>query len=140
MGDIRDGIDVVTVVTEAPLSYSGVLVKIDSNTYIGEEGAGIYYEGKIVGMVTMEEYGSKMLAIGGVNKLTGKNGFVVARTIVKLSNGEAVELSVNNKIKLVLQAGKAPVINGNIEKRMRIGCGSATIGLFADRLKNLADE
>ena len=33
----RDGVDVVTTVTEAPLSYSGVLVKLDTNTYIGEE-------------------------------------------------------------------------------------------------------
>ena len=34
----KEGVDVVTVVTEAPLSYSGVTVKLDTNTYIGEEG------------------------------------------------------------------------------------------------------
>jgi len=33
-----DGVDVVTVVTEAPLSYSGMLIKIDTDEYIGEEG------------------------------------------------------------------------------------------------------
>ncbi len=33
-----DGIDVVTVVTEAPLSYSGIKLKIDTDTTIGEEG------------------------------------------------------------------------------------------------------
>lgn len=42
----RDGVDVVTTVTEAPLSYSGVLVKLDTNTYIGEEGDTVYCEGK----------------------------------------------------------------------------------------------
>ena len=34
-----DGIDVVTVVTEAPLSYSGIKVKIDTDMHVGEEGA-----------------------------------------------------------------------------------------------------
>ena len=70
----RDGVDVVTTVTEAPLSYSGVLVKLDTNTYIGEEGATVYCEGKPVGMVQTEEYGSKMIYVGGANRLTAKDG------------------------------------------------------------------
>lgn len=85
--------------TEAPLSYSGVTVKLDTNTYIGEEGDPVYRDGKVVGMVNTEEYGSKMIAVGGANKLTGPDGFIVARTIVELANGEEVELSVNKKIK-----------------------------------------
>lgn len=140
VSEVRDGVEVVTVVTEAPLSYSGVTVKLDTNTYIGEEGDPVYRDGKVVGMVNTEEYGSKMIAVGGANKLTGPDGFVVARTIVELANGEEVELSVNKKIKLTLQAGKAPIINGTQESKMRIGCGSATVGLFAKKMKEAVDE
>ena len=140
VSDVRDGVEVVTVVTEAPLSYSGVTVKLDTNTYIGEEGDPVYRDGKVVGMVNTEEYGSKMIAVGGANKLTGPDGFTVARTIVELANGEAVELSVNKKIRILVKAGEAPVINGVKEEKMRIGCGSATVGLFARKMKDAVDE
>jgi len=136
----RDGVDVVTVVTEAPLSYSGLIIKLDTNTYIGEEGDPVYRDNKIVGMVNTEEYGSKMIAIGGANKLTSDAGFATARTIVELANGEEVELKVNRKISLKLQAGKAPIIDGVEESIMRIGCGSATVGLFAKLMKEAVDE
>ena len=145
----RDGVDVVTTVTEAPLSYSGVLVKLDTNTYIGEEGDQVYCEGKPVGMVHTEEYGSKMIYVGGANHLTGKDGgFATARTVVALANGEEVELTVKTdagdgkkkNIKIVCQQGKAPIINGVQETTMRIGCGSATIGLLADVMKECVDE
>lgn len=107
----RDGVDVVTTVTEAPLSYSGVLVKLDTNTYIGEEGATVYCEGKPVGLVQTEEYGSKMIYVGGANRLTAKDGgFATARTICALANGEEVELSVRTEdkkvIKIVWPAGQ----------------------------------
>jgi hypothetical protein len=136
----REGVDVVTVVTEAPLSYSGVTVKLDTNTFIGEEGDKVYRDGKIIGMVNTEEYGSKMLTIGGANRLTSDGGFVTARTIVELANGGEVEVSVDKKYKIVMQAGKAPIINGVQEKKMRIGCGSATVGLFAALMKECVDE
>ncbi|MEG2118845.1 MAG: 6-hydroxynicotinate reductase, partial [Pseudoflavonifractor sp.] len=140
VSDVRDGVEVVTVVTEAPLSYSGVTVKLDTNTYIGEEGDPVYRDGKQVGMVNTEEYGSKMIAVGGANKLTGPDGFTVARTIVELANGDEVELSVNKKTKIKVQLGKAPVIDGVEESVMRIGCGSATVGLFAKKMKEAVDE
>ncbi len=136
----RDGVDVVTVVTEAPLSYSGVTVKIDTNTHIGETGATVYRQGLPVGIVATEEYGSKMLQIGGANLLTGKNGFVVARTIVELANGALVTLTVDKKIRLEVQAGQAPIIQGEKQQKMRVGCGSATVGLFAPKMKHAADE
>lgn len=136
----RDGVDVVTVVTEAPLSYSGLIIKLDTNTYIGEEGDPVYRDNKIVGMVNTEEYGSKMIAIGGANKLTSDAGFATARTIVELANGEEVELKVNRKTSLKLAAGKAPIIDGNAESIMRIGCGSATVGLFAKLMKAAVDD
>lgn len=140
VSELRDGVEVITVVTEAPLSYSGLIIKLDTNTYIGEEGDPVFRDGKQVGMVNTEEYGSKMIAIGGANKLTGTNGFTVARTIVELANGEAVELSVNKKTKILVQEGKAPIINGVKEEKMRIGCGSATVGLYAKKMKEAVDE
>ncbi len=32
---------------------------------------------------------------------------------------------------MVIQAGKAPIVNGVEEQRMRVGCGSAAVGIFA---------
>lgn len=140
VSECRGGVDVVTVVTEAPLSYSGLIIKLDTNTYIGEEGATLYRGNKPVGMVNTEEYGSKMLAVGGANRMTGDAGFVVARTITELANGEEVELTVDKKNKLKLQQGKALAVNGVRENLMRIGCGSATVGLFAALMKECVDE
>ncbi len=137
----QNDVDVVTVVTEAPLSYSGVKVKIDVNHYIGEEGAKVKRDGKIVGMVTTEEYGSKMLTLGGANLLShGNDGFIVAKTIVDLANGRSVTLKVDEGATLELQQGKTPVIDGKAEEIMRVGCGSATIGMFAPQLASVVDE
>lgn len=135
------GLDVITVVTEAPLSYSGVKVKIDTNLHIGEEGAKVKRDGKVVGMVTTEEYGSKMLTIGGANLLSnGNDGFIVAKTIVDLANSRRVTLKVENGSTLEVQQGHAPIIDGQIERLMRVGCGSATIGMFAKQLAKAVDE
>ncbi|NMB35218.1 MAG: 4Fe-4S binding protein [Firmicutes bacterium] len=138
--DIVDDVEVVTVVTEAPLSYSGVKVKIDTNFHIGDEGAKVRRQGRIVGMVDTEEYGSKMLSIGGANLLTGQDGFTVARTIVEICNGEKVKLRVEKGARLELQVGEKPVINGQEDVKMRVGCGSATIGIFAPQLAAVVDE
>lgn len=137
---VVDGVEVVTVVTEAPLSYSGVKVKIDTNYHIGAEGAKVRRDGKVVGMVDTEEYGSKMLSLGGANLLTSADGFVVARTIVDFANGERVKLTVADGASLELQAGQRPVINGVTDTKMRVGCGSATIGLFAKDFVGVVDE
>jgi NAD-dependent dihydropyrimidine dehydrogenase PreA subunit len=140
---VRDrvaGLDVVTVVTEAPLSYSGLKVKIDTNRFIGLEGAIVRRDRQIVGMVTTEEYGAKMLAIGGANLLSGKSGFTTARTIVDLANGKWVDLSVEKGSSLKIQVGSAPIIDGQEDSKMRVGCGSATIGMFADQLSKVVDE
>ncbi len=138
--DLRDGVDVITVVTEAPLSYSGVKVKIDTNWPIGEEGAVVRRDGRIVGMVDTEEYGAKMLSIGGANLLTGKDGFTAARTIADICNGQPVKLKVEHGAVLELQVGRHPVIDGQEDKKMRVGCGSATIGMFARQLAEVVDE
>ena len=136
----RQGVEVVTVVTEAPLSYSGVKLKIDTDLEVGKEGAEVKFQGRTVGMVETEEYGSKILAIGGVNRLTGKHGFAVARAVAAIANREALELRVKGGARLEVQVGRPPVIDGQQVEKMRVGCGSATAGLFAPFFKKAADE
>ncbi len=138
--DRRNGVDVVTVVTEAPLSYSSIKVKIDTDLSIGPEGAPVKFEGRTVGMVETEEYGSKILCIGGVNRLTGKAGFAAARAVAAIANREAVELTVKGGANLEIQVGQAPVVNKKRIAKMRVGCGSAAAGLFARFFEKAADE
>ena len=139
-GGKQKDVDVVTVVTEAPLSYSSILVKIDTDLRVGEEGADVLVGKRKVGMVITEQYGSKMLSIGGVNLLTGKDGMVVARTVTDIANRLPVKMIVAGGSKLKVQVGKAPEINGLVPENMRVGCGSATLGLFAPLLREAADE
>ena len=136
----KNDVDVVTVVTEAPLSYSSVMLKIDTDLQVGEEGADVSVGKRKVGMLFTEQYGSKMLSIGGVNLLTGKNGFVVARTIADIANRKPVRLRIKGGSKLEVQVGRPPEIDGIRPESMRVGCGSATMGLFAPLLKETADE
>jgi NAD-dependent dihydropyrimidine dehydrogenase PreA subunit len=136
----QQNVDVVTVVTEAPLSYSGIMVKIDTDIQIGTEGAAVLAGKRRVGMVATEQYGSKMLSIGGVNQLTGENGMVAARTIVDIANRKAVKLRIEGGCRLEIQVGRPPVIDGETPANMRVGCGSATMGLFAPLLNEAADE
>jgi hypothetical protein len=135
-----DGIDVITVVTEAPLSYSGIKVKIDTDKNMGQEGAPILIGKKKMGHLCTEEYGSKMLSLGGANLLTGKDGIYVAKLIVDIANRREVHLKVEDGAALVLQVGKPPVIDGEIGTRMRVGCGSASMGLFGRYFLDAADE
>ena len=135
-----EGIDVVTVVTEAPLSYSGIKVKIDTDKHLGEEGASVLMGKRKVGHLCTEEYGSKILSLGGVNLLTGKDGLAVARLIVDIANRKEVKLKVKDGSEMILQVGKAPLVNGGAERRMRVGCGSASMGLFGRYFLNVADE
>ena len=140
VSDRRGDIDVVTVVTEVPLSYSSVIVKVDTDIAIGEEGAGIFIGKRQVGMVETEQYGSKMLHVGGVNRLTGEHGFAVARAITDIANRKPVKLKIENGSRIIVQAGKPPVIDGARGAKMRVGCGSATLGIFAPLFKEAADE
>jgi 6-hydroxynicotinate reductase len=140
VSETRNNIDVVTVVTEVPLSYSSVLVKVDTDVNIGREGSQIFVGKRVVGMVETEQYGSKMLHIGGVNRLTGENGFIVARTITDIANSKEVRLKIENGSRLKIQVGKPPVIDGQTIAKMRVGCGSAVLGIFAPQLCRVADE
>jgi hypothetical protein len=59
---------------------------------------------------------------------------------MKLCNKEAVELSIDDGSSVVVQAGQPPIVDGKKEYRMRVGCGSATIGMFASQWVGLIDE
>jgi 6-hydroxynicotinate reductase len=138
-----DGVDTVTVVTEGIFSYCGVKVKIDTDRHLGPETAAIRCQGERIGHVTTAEYGSQMLSIGGVRHLTGgskKEGNVTCDTMLKLCNGEAVELTIDGGHTVVVQAGAAPIVDGITEQRMRVGCGSATVGIFAQQWLGHVDE
>ena len=136
----QQDVDVVTVVTEAPLSYSSIMVKIDTDTPVGDEGAAVMKGKRKVGMVVTEQYGSKILSIGGVNLLTDKDGLLVARIITDIANKKPVKLKIKGGSRLELQVGQIPIINGREADKMRVGCGSATLGLFAGLFKESADE
>jgi NAD-dependent dihydropyrimidine dehydrogenase PreA subunit len=140
---IKNGVQMVTVVTEAPLSYSGLKLKLDTDQYVGTEGKRIYTRSKgkhHVGHLCTEEYGSKILSLGGVNILTSKHGLFASGTIKALLDGKEAVLSVEEGAELKVTIGTSPCINGFSQGRMRVGCGSATTGLFAPYMAEAADE
>jgi hypothetical protein len=137
------GVDTVTVVTEGIFSYCGVKVKIDTDRHLGPECAAARVEGEQVGHVTTAEYGSQMLSLGGVRHLTGgskKEGRVTCEALLALCNRRPVEVHIDGGATVVIEAGRPPVVNGHTEERMRVGCGSATIGMFAKQWMGLVDE
>jgi len=137
------GVDMVTVVTEGIFSYCGVKLKIDTDRHLGAECSTVRAQGEPVGHVTTSEYGSQMLSVGGVRHLTGGSrheGTATCDTLLNLSNGKAVELEIENGAKVVVQADQPPIVDGVREERMRVGCGSATIGMFAKQWFGKVDE
>ncbi|QQS15126.1 MAG: 6-hydroxynicotinate reductase [Rhodospirillales bacterium] len=138
-----DGVDMVTVVTEGIFSYCGVKVKIDTDRYLGPEQAAVRVKGEAVGHVTTAEYGSQMLSLGGVHHLVGgskKEGVTTCDALLALCNRESVELAVDGGATVVVRAGAAPVVDGAREEHMRVGCGSAAIGMFAPQWRPHVDE
>ena len=137
------GVDMVTVVTEGIFSYCGVKLKIDTDRYLGPETNLVRAQGEPIGHVTTGEYGSQMLSLGGVRHLTGgsrKEGTVTCETLLNLCDRKPVELTIDDGATVIVQAGKAPVVDGVREDRMRVGCGSATIGMFAKQWHGKVDE
>jgi hypothetical protein len=139
----HEGVDMVTVVTEGIFSYCSFKIKIDTDRFVGPEQGNVRHKGEIVGHVTTAEYGSQMLSIGGVHHLTGgsrKEGRSTCELMAELGNKRAVELSIDGGARLLVQAGRPPIVDGVPESRMRVGCGSATIGIFAKQWLGLLDE
>ncbi len=143
VSSIVEGVDIVTVVTEGIFSYCGVKVKIDTDRHLGPERNLVRAQGEPVGHVTTGEYGSQMLSLGGVKHLTGgtkKEGRVTCETLLDLCNQKPVELAIDDGARVIVEAGKPPIVNGMLEARMRVGCGSATIGMFARQWFGKVDE
>jgi hypothetical protein len=139
VSDWVEGMDVVTAVTEAPLTFSGIKVKIDTDTFVGEERALIKRNGHIVGHVTTEEYGSVMLSIGGSTLMTSKHGFEVARTIVDIANKKPLELHIGKGKRIKIQVGKPPSIDGVTAEKMRPTCGGG-VGGISPFFRGIVDE
>ena len=138
-----EGVDMVTVVTEGIFSYCGVKLKIDTDRHLGPERNLVRAQGEPVGHVTTAEYGSQMLSLGGVHHLTGgtkSEGRVTCETLLDLCNGKEVELTIEGGATVLVTAGQPPVVNGQREDRMRVGCGSATIGMFAKQWFGKVDD
>ena len=143
VASVADGVDMVTVVTEGIFSYCSLKLKIDTDRWLGPEQASVVCQGEVVGHVTTAEYGSQMLSLGGVHHITGgskKEGRATVQMMQALGNKQAVDLQIAGGAQLRVQAGRAPVVDGVTETRMRVGCGSATIGIFAQQFVGLADE
>jgi hypothetical protein len=84
-----------------------------------------------------------MLSIGGVGHLTGGSkaeGRATCTALLALCNRAPVELEVDGGARVTVEAGRPPVVDGKLERRMRVGCGSATIGMFAAQWRGLVDE
>ncbi|MBC7142242.1 MAG: 6-hydroxynicotinate reductase [Rhodobacteraceae bacterium] len=139
----HDGVDMVTIVTEGIFSYCGAKVKVDTDRFLGPEAAAVRVEGEAIGHVMTAEYGSQMLSLGGVHHLTGgskKEGRVTCDALLRLCNRDPVTVTIDGGAEVVLAAGRPPVVNGAEEHLMRVGCGSATIGMFARQWRGLVDE
>ena len=109
------GVDMVTVVTEGIFSYCSFKVKIDTDRWLGPEQANVRCKGEVVGHVTTAEYGSQMLSLGGVHHLTGgskKEGRVTAEMMQLLGNKQPVEFTIDGGAQMLIQAGRAPIVNG----------------------------
>jgi len=137
------GVDMVTVVTEGIFSYCGVKVKIDTDRHLGAETSLVRAEGEPVGHVTTSEYGSQMLSLGGVRHLTGGSrheGTVTCETLLALCNQKSVQLTIDGGATVRVEAGQPPIVEGVREERMRVGCGSATVGMFAKQWFGKVDD
>jgi 6-hydroxynicotinate reductase len=138
-----DGVDMVTVVTEGIFSYCGVKLKIDTDRHLGPERNLVRAQGEPVGHVTTAEYGSQMLSLGGVHHLTGgtkSEGRVTCETLLDLCNGKEVALTIDDGASIAVAANRPPTVNGRREERMRVGCGSAAIGMFAKQWFGKVDD
>lgn len=117
-------VDVVTSVTECHYLYAGIKVKVDTEKYLGEEGAKVFHDDKEVGMVGKEQYGTKYLELGNVNTFTnGKDGWKAAKLVAEIANRKPVKLKVEKGGTLEIQVGENPVIDGVLSERRRYGCG-----------------
>jgi NADPH-dependent glutamate synthase beta subunit-like oxidoreductase len=92
------------------------------------------------GNVITEQYGSKMLSIGGPAILTKKGGSMIARLMVDLTNRKEVTLKIKDGASLKLKVGDPPYIDDRLVAMKAVGCGSACAGLFSYYFAKASDE
>ena len=135
-------VDTVTVVSEGMFTDCSVKVKIDVDRKLGAERSRVRAGDTVVGHVTTAEHGTQMLALGGTERLAPADAEArsVMAVLGRLCSREAVELDIEDGARVVVRAGAAPVVDGTVETSTRVGCGSATVGLFARAWDGHVDE
>ena len=138
-----EGADVVTVVTEAIFSYCGAKVKIDTDRHLGPEAATVRANGE----ADRPRHHRRVRLADALarrrrppdRRLQGR-GQRHLDTLLALCAREPVDLAIDGGATLTVAAGRPPVVDGVPETRMRVGCGSAAIGMFASQWAGLVDE
>ena len=138
------GVDMVTVVTEGIFSYCGVKVKIDTDRHLGPETNTRARPGRARRTrhhqrVRFADAFARRRPPSHRRQPPGRHGRL-ARRLLNLCNRKPVELTIDDGATVMVQAGKPPVVDGAQEERMRVGCGSATIGMFAKQWFGKVDE
>ena len=118
-------------------------MKIDTDRWLGPEQANVRCAGEVVGHARRSTVRTRATVDGVVtvvDALALSEGRVTIEMMKSLGNKQPVELAIEGGTTVRVQAGRAPVVDGVEERRMRVGCGSATIGIFAQQFKDLVDE
>ncbi|MFX4220395.1 MAG: 6-hydroxynicotinate reductase [Thalassobaculum sp.] len=139
-----EGVDTVTVVTEGIFSYCGVKVKIDTDRHLGPEaggGAGRRRTGRPCHHrgVRQPDAVAGRGASPDRRQQEGRQRSP-APPCWRCVTGRRWSWRSTGGSRVTVQAGKPPVVDGEREERMRVGCGSATIGIFARQWLGHADE
>lgn len=108
--DHRAGVDVVSVVTEVPLSYCNLEVQIESATPIGEVGEEVKCKNRSAGLVAAHRFGKTVLDLGGINHIESTHSAVITQMMIDLCNGQPVRLRIGGRIHLDLQLGQTPLV------------------------------
>ena len=139
-----EGVDLVTVVTEGIFSYCGVKVKIDTDRHLGPETATVRAAGRggrpcHDRRIRLADAVARRRASSD-RRLEGRRAASPARRCSTSATASRSSWPSTAAPRSIVEAGKPPVIDGKPEHRMRVGCGSATIGMFAAQWRGLVDE
>ena len=138
------GVDTVTVVTEGIFSYCGVKVKIDTDRHLGPETAADPRQGRAGRprhdrRVRLADALDRRRAPPDRRLQEGRQRHLrrPARALRRRARRDDASTAATPWSS---QAGKAPIVDGRPEVRMRVGCGSATVGIFARQWLGHVDE
>ena len=139
-----DGVDMVTVVTEGIFSYCGVKVKIDTDRHLGPEQAAWCAPRASRSAMSRPANTARRCCRSAASTTSPaaprRKAASPARRCSTSATAGRSSSTVDGGATVVVQAGKPPIVNGVTEERMRVGCGSATIGMFAKQWHGKVDE